>query len=206
MRDQELTERAIVQRLQRAIAEDQPALDELAPHIDALFASVHRRVLTYCRRRMNDSSRADEIAQEAIAIAYSKLPEFRGQSTLTTWVTGIAKNLCRAQNRRRRDLLTEDGVIEAKDQALSSLQALRREERTKLVRRAAKRLTNDEQEFVELRYVHELSPEQIEGLLDIPGKSGARGLQQRCKRKLQRELSSIMEELGHGTSLFRLTQ
>ena len=59
------------------------------------------------------------------------------------------------------------------------------------------------QEAVALRYVEHLPVDEITSLLGLTDKSGARGVLQRCKRKLKRELSRRLAELGHGTSFVR---
>ena len=53
------------------------------------------------------------------------------------------------------------------------------------------------------RYVEHLPVDEITSLLGLTDKSGARGVLQRCKRKLKRELSRRLAELGHGTSFVR---
>ena len=68
---------------------------------------------------------------------------------------------------------------------------------------AAKRgLTSEEQEAVYLRYVEGMPQDAITEMLGLEG-SGARGLLQRCRRKLGRELRDQLEQMGHGTSFIR---
>lgn len=52
-----------------------------------------------------------------------------------------------------------------------------------------------------LRYVEEVGLDEITLLLGLTEASGARGVLQRCKRKLARELGRRLQELGQGPSL-----
>ncbi len=44
---------------------------------------------------------ADDVTQEAWIRALEKLPDFRWEASLRTWLTGIALNVCRGIMRRR---------------------------------------------------------------------------------------------------------
>lgn len=51
---------------------------------------------------LHDPSGAEEIAQAAFVQAYKNLKSFRGQSAFKTWVSRIAINLARSQQRWRK--------------------------------------------------------------------------------------------------------
>lgn len=173
----------------------------LAAEVDRLFAAHQRVVYSTCLRMIGDRERAAELAQDALLIAYRKLPTFRGEASLAAWLVSIARYRCLNARRKQRDLLTEDGVIDDASHA-TALSALRRNERDALLQRAAAAcLDATEQEAVYLRYVEQVPLTRIEELLQLDAKSGARGLLQRCKRKLRRQLDHELKELGHGTSL-----
>jgi RNA polymerase sigma-70 factor (ECF subfamily) len=136
--------------------------------------------------------------------AWVKLPEFRGDSSFGTWLYGISRNLCfRAMRKRGENLLAADGVVEEADPRASALSTLRRREREDLLRRASLVLQPLEQEAVHLRYVEHLPQDRITEVLGLESASGARGLLQRCRRKLGREMNRLLGELGHGTSFIR---
>ena len=101
-------------------------------------------------------------------------------------------------------MLTEDGVIVATDPSGTALAALRRTEREELLRASAVAVLDaTEQEAVHLRYVDNVPLERITALLGITAASGARGVLQRCKRKLEVELRRRLHEMGHGSSFAR---
>jgi len=196
----------ILHRLTEAMAGRLPPAEaaRVGKEADALFAAHQDRVYAICYRFVGNAERARELAQDVLLTAWVKLPEFRGDSSFGTWLYGIARNLCfRAMRKRGENLLEADGVVETADPRASALSALRRREREDLLRRASLVLQPLEQEAVHLRYVEHLPQDRITKVLGLDSASGARGLLQRCRRKLSREMNRLLEELGHGTSFVR---
>jgi RNA polymerase sigma-70 factor, ECF subfamily len=172
--------------------------------MNAMFAEHHRAVLRYCRYKQLE--RADDLAQEVMLVAYRKLPDFRGESSFRTWVLAIASRVCMRDRERRRDLLSEDGVVDDRDPTLSPLKALSREERLQIVRDAAARaLRPIEQEAVELRYAHEMSREDMKRILELDSADQARVLLIRCRRRLKKAILAVLEERHHGLSMLVTT-
>lgn len=56
---------------------------------------------------------AEDVVQETWVRAVAKLKEFRWQSTLATWLCGIAQNLCREGRRRRKTREEKQAVMPA---------------------------------------------------------------------------------------------
>jgi RNA polymerase sigma-70 factor, ECF subfamily len=170
--------------------------------VGALFAAEQDRIYCVCLRLVGEPERARDLAQETFLTAYGKLAEFRGEGSFFSWLYGIARFKCMRAGKKKQDALTADGVIEASDPAGSALLSLRRQERDALLMAAAAAVLDEqEQEAVYLRYVENTEIDRITEILEIEDRSGARGLLQRCRRKLDRELRRRLEELGHGTSL-----
>ena len=131
---------------------------------------------------------------------------FNGQCAFRTWLYGIARNLCLNAVRKRSDLLSEDGLLEIEGTQPGALTLMRREERIALLREAAAACLDPvEQEAIYLRYEQNLPRNQIEAVLGLEGRSGARGLLQRCLRKLKKELRRRLEARGLGSSFIRGT-
>ncbi len=197
------TEVQIADRERAAREGNQSRTPSLATDLDRLFAESRPKIKRLCERLTGDPARAEELVQETMAVAYTKLPEFHGGARFSTWVYGIARNLCLNAMRKRQELLQEDGVIEAEESTADALRLLGRVERHRILRVAAETaLDPDEQEAVHMRYVMELPLERIEAVLGLPS-GQARVLLQRSKRKLARALTEQLELLGHGPSLFR---
>jgi RNA polymerase sigma-70 factor (ECF subfamily) len=186
-----------------AVGDRRPS-PELVDAVGRLLASHQRRVYGTCFHLMGNPERASELAQETLLTAWTTLSTFRGESTLGTWLYSIARHQCFNAMRKRHELLTHDGVIEGGSLEATALAALRKHERDELLREAAAEVLDPtEQEAIHLRYVEHLPQDEITRLLDLQSGSGARGLLQRCRRKLGRELLRRLEALGHGLSFVR---
>lgn len=176
----------------------------LQGEVDELFTQHQGRVYAACLRFVRSPEQAKELAQDVLLTAFVKLPEFRGESEFSTWLYGIARNRCMNAIRKRSESLTDDGIFETTDLELSVVSQMRREERRALIIKAAAAVLDPhEQEAVYLRYAEGLSQDQITQVLEISGSSGARGLLQRCRRKLKVELARQLDAMGHGTSFVR---
>jgi RNA polymerase sigma-70 factor (ECF subfamily) len=182
---------------------ESPPTDALTRAVDTLFAAQHDCVYRACLRVVGEPQAAAEYTQEAFAVALQRLPSFRGASRFSTWLIGIARNLCFNALRRRRELLTGDGVVEAESQVAQALVVLAASEREEVLRRASAGLLPVEQEAIYLRYVEHLPRGVIAEVLSLPSTDAARVLLQRCLRKLRRGLRAELDRLGHGSSFFR---
>ena len=192
--------RAILARLEGADPAD--VLAALA-ELDALFAAQRPKLLRACRKMVRDRERADELAQEAMTIAYGKLSDFRAGESFGGWLYGIARNLAWRHHQKKKDLLFSDGVMDAADLGSGVVTLMQRDEREALMRRATQALEPLERKAILLRYVEGLSQDEITERLGLESRSGARGLLQRCRRKLSRTLRQQLVEMGHGTSFIR---
>ena len=202
------TERRVLAELRRLGAGQAPTVTgaALAGDIERVFALHSDRVYGLCLRLVRDPDRARELAQETMLRAWQGLAGFRGESGLGTWLYVIARNLCFQSLRKRSELLTDDGVLEVDSAGADALRLLQVHEREELLRQAAAATLEPlEQEAVYLRYVEGLGQEEITRILALEQASGARGLLQRCRRKLKRELLRRLEELGHRSTFVRVT-
>lgn len=78
----------------RAIAE----LDD----IDALVRTYRARLLRFITYSTNDPDLAETIAQDTLLKAYNARANFRGDSSINTWLISIAVNLIRDHQRTRK--------------------------------------------------------------------------------------------------------
>jgi RNA polymerase sigma-70 factor (ECF subfamily) len=196
---------ADVHEILARLESDSPAeVVAAAAELDALFAAQREKVVRVCMKSVGDRAQAEELAQEAMTVAYGKLSTFRGDAAFSSWLCGIARNLSWRASARRKDLLLTDGVLEVNDGASGVVTGLLRDERERLIERAVAGLSPEEQDAVRLRYVEGLSQEEITERLGLSASTGARGLLQRCRRKLARQLRAELAAMGHGTSFIRV--
>lgn len=194
-------ERRIIERIQQAIGSRELPDESLACELDELFSEHSQTITNLCRRLVPDRQRADEIAQETFFVAYRKLPEFQGNSSISAWLVSIAARLCQRARDPRSDPLREDGILDGTDPKLLVLEEFSLAERAEIVQRAALALGPVEQEFVQLRYIHGLSQVQIHGILKLDRAGDARALQIEVKRNLKAALLDVLAVLKHGSSL-----
>ena len=198
-------EQAVIRRYQEALAgtgDPDQALGEL----NQLFSQYQDRVYRVCLRYTPNTEQALELTQDTLLLAFRKLPEFRGEARFSTWLHSLARNLSMNAVRRRRETLVEDGVVDPTDPRMGALSSLRHSEREALFLRVSSAVLDPiEQEAVYLRYVEQLPQDTITTVLGLSEASGARGLLQRCRRKLTRALRQELEALGHGSSFFLRT-
>jgi len=177
-------------------------VEEARRAVDAAFAASQDRIYWLCLRLVGRPELAAELTQEAMLVAYQRLPEFRGESSFHTWLHAIARHVCLRARDRNKELLCVEDLFEAEDPARSALAAMRREERDALLDEARRAVLDPtEQEALVMRYQFGIRYEEITALLQLTEASGARGLLQRCKRKLRRELERRLAGMGHGRSL-----
>jgi RNA polymerase sigma factor (sigma-70 family) len=177
---------------------------ELAHKLDAAFGKYVAWLTGRCASELRHfgPQEVEEAVAETLCIAWRRLPEYRGEGRFRTWLGGIAVHVCRGVRRKSREVLTEDGLVEPASPEASVLAGLLREERENLVRAAAEAVLDaQEQEVVELWYVHEYPHDQIAEMMGFDDKDKVRVTLKRCKYQLKNELIRRLAAMGHGQSL-----
>lgn len=123
---------------------------------------------------------AEELTQETFYQAIKQLDHFRGDSLVTTWLCGIAKNLYYSHLRKHPDTLELDEALHSPEQTDVSWQAI---ETMKVIHR----LDNPFKEIVYLRLSSDLSFRQIGEILG-QSETWARVNFYRAKQKIVEEL------------------
>lgn len=91
----------------RVLEGDRSSAEELFQgHLEALYEFAYYRV-------GRDHAAAEDVVQEAFTIAFEKLADFDGRSSLYTWMCGIAKNRIRTRRRKRAPVRMEDLLADA---------------------------------------------------------------------------------------------
>jgi RNA polymerase sigma-70 factor (ECF subfamily) len=91
------------------------ARDEMA--VRAIMQANNRRLYRLARGILRNDSEAEDVVQEAYVRAFTHLESFRGDSSLSTWLSRIAMNEALGRLRRRRPAVELDslpqGALEA---------------------------------------------------------------------------------------------
>lgn len=69
---------------------------------EAFISRYQSRVYNVTYYMTQDAERAADLAQEALVQILRSLPQFRGESSLTTWIHGLTIRVCLHQLRRER--------------------------------------------------------------------------------------------------------
>jgi RNA polymerase sigma-70 factor (ECF subfamily) len=132
-----------------------------------IIVERHRRtVYQLCYRFVGNHEDASDLSQDVFVRAYKGLPRFRGQSSLGTWLYRIGVNVClNWVNVKRPMTETIDAGPHLDPRAKDPALELVRGEQAAEVRAAIARLPKKQRATVILRIYHELSHEEIAGIL-----------------------------------------
>jgi RNA polymerase sigma-70 factor (ECF subfamily) len=148
------------------------------PAFRTVIQRNNRRLFRIARSILKNDSEAEDVVQEVYVRAFEHLSEFRGESTLATWLTRIAINEAQGRLRRQRptvDLATLDfggnGMPEAILFPLNTNSDPERMAAQRDVRRLMERAIDDLPDafrvvFV-MRVVEEMSIEETASLLGL---------------------------------------
>ncbi len=139
---------------------------------DALVSLYNARVFAVAFRMLGDRAEAEDLAQEVFVAVYHALPEFRGDSKLSTWMYRITKNRClnRIKFLKRRhigehqdihDPAVASQVGDPGQQKRDPRRLLEQQELSALVQSGLQKLSPEQRELVVLRDLEDLSYEEI---------------------------------------------
>lgn len=161
----------------------------------ALFDRYHARVTSFLRRRLHDAGLCEEVASDVFFEVWRGASAYRGESSVTSWIFGIAHfkvlSARRFQAQRKRAALvsTPDDVIErvAEEGAEDSFTA--RDEVRRLLR-ALKALPAGQRDVITLAFLEGRSYQEIADALGIS--------EGNVKTRINRARTRLRALLGRG--------
>ena len=163
-------------------------LDGNLQAFDEIVKTYQRPIFYLSLRMLKNQESADEVTQKTFLKAYRALEGFQFKSSLKTWLSAIALNLCRTELMRpRREIVelpeqlpdsTVDDVREADEQA----------HRRHLLEQALAELPARQKEVVMLRIYQELPFKEIAQALD--------STQSAVKVNFHHAMKSLKDKLG----------
>ena len=167
-----------------------------ADAFEQLVAAYRNQVFRLALRMCGNEADADEVAQEAFLSAWKGLPNFRGESRFSTWLyqltTHAAIDLMR---REKRQAAAEDiDEITAADDGPSPQQQVERTETQREIRSALMQLPEEYRQVLLLRFMQELSYEEIGQTLKLPAGT--------VKSRLNRAKAQLKDILSRSGNLF----
>ena len=142
---------------------------------EELVRLYEKRVFALTLRMCKNPEDAAEAAQEAFLSAWQGLPFFRGDSSFSTWLYRLASNACvdllrresRHKNAAGPSLDDEATTVEVQDTAPQPQTAIEQKELRQQIEAGLQSLTPDHRQVLILREMHQLSYDEISGVLEL---------------------------------------
>jgi RNA polymerase sigma-70 factor (ECF subfamily) len=150
---------------------------------DELFRRYRQSMWSYFRRRVRESGRAEELAQEVFVAVFKAARRYEPRAAFRTYLYGIAFNLLSAERRRE----VHRNPIPSGPLAAASIT-----DEGLWVRQALSRLADSDREIVMLREFEQLRYAEIAALLELPINT-VRSRLFRARMELRRLLALPME-------------
>lgn len=158
---------------------------QVAPHREALGRFVAMMV----------GRDGEDIVQEAVATAFRDLARFRNRSKFSTWLYGIALNLCRKhlRDKGRRAAPAGPGVLEAQPaRGRGVLSSVIRHEMAERLELSVARLPTPLREAFVLRHVDGMDYPEISQITGV-SEGTARVRAFRARALLRQELGDVVD-------------
>ena len=133
-----------------------------------LVRRYQEKLYWIARRFVNDHDQADDVVQEVFIKVYSAIKQFRGESSVYTWLYRITVNgaLNTLRKQRIRDFIRIDEFFESAGEETEQPDALvEKDELQKLIEEAIAKLPEKQKAVFLLRYYEELPYEEISQIL-----------------------------------------
>lgn len=165
-----------------------------------LYQHYQPRVLRYCGRLLNqDVETAADIADEVFFQVWQKAANFRGDSSVKTWLFSIAHHLAVSYIRKNREISldNEDQVHELVSPDTSQIAAVGARQQQVLLTQALEKLSSEHKSVLHLFYYSEMSIKEISQVLDINDRTVRTRL-----HYAKKALIPILSELGINAEVF----
>jgi RNA polymerase sigma-70 factor (ECF subfamily) len=166
--------------------------------IDALDRVYRARLLRFVAYATGDQDLAETIVQDCLLKAYNARASFRGDCSVSTWLTHIANNLIRDHQRTRKfqfwrkvqktapDLTEMAHLLPSRES--SPERQILAHERAQMVSAALESLSQKQRTVFLMRFIEEMDPQEI---------SAATGMQiNTVKTHLHRAVKAVRLKLG----------
>lgn len=185
------------------MTEDRALVDAVLTNVPGAFERLvarHQRLVWHVAWRMlGHREDALEISQETFMLVHRRLPQFRHEASLASWIGRIASNLATRRLQRRELPRQHAGADEDPDAPLlsvadtASLEGSHdQEQRSALLHRAIEALPALQRTAVTLYHLDELGIPEIAATLDMPENTVKSHLFR--ARKRLREVLALLED------------
>jgi RNA polymerase sigma-70 factor (ECF subfamily) len=128
-------------------------------------------VLAYCIRMLRDRELAEDVAQQVFTEAFRDIEGFRRESSLRTWLIGIAHHRCgdaiKARTRRSAKIeLSSEAVTDHVDSASAQTEQLDRARLAAALEDCLGELSEEIRATILLRFLSEMTYEEMSKAMD----------------------------------------
>ncbi|ABO50796.1 RNA polymerase, sigma-24 subunit, RpoE [Desulforamulus reducens MI-1] len=173
---------------------------EAFEHLVRLYEN---KVYTIAYRLMGNHADASDLAQDAFIKIYQALPNFRGDSSFSTWIYHITVNVCRDELRKRQRRPTVSLDDNSSDSNNSNTYEIRsndpgpeemldRSETQAMIQACLNTLSDDYREIIVMREIQELAYEEIAEILGC-SLGTVKSRLSRARQALKEKISKQME-------------
>ncbi len=183
---------AIDALIQRCLGDDQVAWEDIV-------RQHRRKVFNIAYKFTGRHDAAEDLTQDVFLKVFKSLHTFDRRANFQTWLVSVSRNLCidhYRSVRKERETIDRDvdaGELTPSAPGQSAYQALEQADRTRLLSKAMRELTDDLREAVSLRDLHELSYQEIADKLGLP-EGTVKSRINRGRTELARQVQRIREE------------
>lgn len=166
-----------------ALVREAMAQHDFTRALELLVQHYQDAMLRYCHCHVLDTEVAREMAQEVFLAAFEAMPVFRGDASFKTWLYSIALKKCLelGRNTARRTVLAQEhrALIEQHVHCAPPTppdETFARSRQQQLVWEALQRLAGHDRALVVLRYLENLTYEEIAHILKVSKRTVERRL------------------------------
>ena len=168
-------------------------LEALAPEFAELYEAHSRQVFYLCLRLLSDPTKAEDATHDVFLKVWRKLDQFRGESSVRTWIYQIALNHCRnlrqSWSERHIQTVEEETMLDTAGAGEDSpLRVLELKELGERIQTTLDRLTPEYRLLLLLVADEELSYDDIATLTDQTS-DAVRGKLNRARRVFRTEFA-----------------
>jgi RNA polymerase sigma-70 factor (ECF subfamily) len=163
-----------------------------------LFEQERERLRRFVLKLVDDADEAENIVQQTFTEAYRQIDDFRGESSVSTWLFSIAKHLAYGHLRKtdRYNYLEHETIeflqVDHDETATATQEAVELSERKEIVHDALKELPDHYRRVVQLRDLEEKSTKETAEQLDLT-EVNVRVRLHRARKQLREHLCERME-------------
>lgn len=169
--------------------------------LEALLARYQAQVYRFGRRMCRDPEDARDVLQETLLAAARGVHDFRGASSLSTWLYTVARSFCIKQRRRSKFAPAEVRSLDADDRAAGGLddpaprpdQALADRQVARALEQAIAALAPPYREVLVLRDVEGLTAPEVAEVLGV-GVAAVKSRLHRARAAVRERLAPLVED------------